>query len=91
MPPTKKNEDRKIRIEMYVPMTTFKRLLLWGWIKGQSRAELCANTIAARAESNEAQFMADLGKRAKDNGVSVGDLERQIYEQAGLKFNGDPD
>ena len=72
---------------MYVPMTTFKRLLLWGWIKGQSRAELCANTVAARAESNEAQFMADLGKRAKDKGISVEDLERQIYEHEGLKFD----
>lgn len=71
---------------MYVPMTTFKRLLLWGWIKGQSRAELCANTVAARAEANEVQFMADLDRRAKDKGVSAEDLERQIYQQAGLEF-----
>lgn len=86
MPPRKNNEDQKIRIEMYVPMTTFKRLLLWGWIKGQSRAELCANTVAARAEANEAQFMADLEKRAKDKGMTIEELEQQIYRQAGLEL-----
>ncbi len=84
-----KNVDEKVKVEMYLPMTTFKRLLLWCWIKGQSRAELCANTFAARAEANEAQFMADIARRAQDKGMTAAELEQQIYEQAGLRFEVD--
>lgn len=80
----KKVQDEKVKMELYVPMTTYKRLVLWGWVKGQTRPELCSNIIAARAESNEEQFMRDIADRARDMSKTPEDLIQEIFDEAEL-------
>lgn len=67
-------------------MTTLKRIVLWGWVKAQSRSQLCSNVVAARAEANEAQFMADIENRAADMGKTKEELIQEIFKAAGLDF-----
>lgn len=74
------------KVMMQLPMTTFKQLTLWSWLEAQNCSQLCSNVVAAWAESNEEQFLADIESRAKDMGKTRDELIQEIFDAAGLDF-----
>ena len=80
--------DKKVKLELYLPLATFKKLLIWSWLRGQSSGELCANIIAEEMEEG-GQFTLDLNQHANKKPSS--DIpKRQFFDEYGLSFAIEP-
>lgn len=86
LPAPRPTAEEKFKVETFLAMTDFKRLLLWCEAENTSRAQLCVRALEEELALTEAQFMADLARRAADKGMTVEELEQQIYQEAGLSF-----
>ena len=78
--------DKKIRTSTSIPITHYKTGALWSWLKGRPIATLVSDVFQARTENsdNQAWIEKTLAERASDMGLTVDELKRRIWDEAGL-------
>ena len=83
----RKMPDKKYRTSPRLPASHYRLGTLWAWLKGRSVTTLVSDVFQARAEANEDWIRRNLETRARQMGITPEELERRIYEEAGISEN----
>ncbi len=71
-----------VQFTIRLPLLYERRLRLWAMLKGTTRANLAANVIQARIESNLDSINRDLEELAKIEGKTVEELISEVLDSS---------